>query len=86
VVIAGGVGIADHAEIGDRAVVGAKSVVFGPGRVAAEAVVSGYPARPHRAFLRAQAALYRLAPFADTLAAIVEERRSSAQADHRTAG
>jgi len=86
VVIAGGVGIADHAEIGDGAVVGAKSVVFGPGRVDAGAVVSGYPARPHRAFLRAQAALYRLAPFADTLAAIVEERRSGAPADHRASG
>jgi len=60
VTVAGGVGIADHVTIGDRAVIGAKSVVFGPGRIPAGAVISGYPARPHRTFLRAQAALYRL--------------------------
>jgi UDP-3-O-[3-hydroxymyristoyl] glucosamine N-acyltransferase len=55
------VGIADHVTIGDGATIGAKSVVFGPGVVPAGAVVSGYPARPHRLFLRAQATLYRLA-------------------------
>lgn len=83
VVIAGGVGIADHVTIGDRAVVGAKSVVFGPGRVAADAVVSGYPARPHRAFLRAQAALYRLPAMMPDLEALVAERERSAPADGR---
>lgn len=72
VVIAGGVGIADHAVIGAGAVVGAKSVVFGGGRIEPGAAVSGYPARPHRAFLRAQAALYRLAPVAERLAALAE--------------
>jgi UDP-3-O-[3-hydroxymyristoyl] glucosamine N-acyltransferase len=61
VTIAGGVGIADHVTVGDGATIGAKSVVFGPGIVPAGAVVSGYPARPHRTFLRAQALLYRLA-------------------------
>ena len=61
VTIAGGVGVADHVTIGDGATIGAKSVVFGPGIVPAGAVVSGYPARPHRLFLRAQATLYRLA-------------------------
>lgn len=61
VTIAGGVGVADHVTIGDGATIGAKSVVFGPGTVPAGAVVSGYPARPHRLFLRAQATLYRLA-------------------------
>jgi UDP-3-O-[3-hydroxymyristoyl] glucosamine N-acyltransferase len=83
VVIAGGVGVADHVRIGDGAVIGAKSVVFGPGDVPAGAVVTGYPARPHRAFLRAQAALYRLAPMAEELAALAEEHRSSAPTDHR---
>jgi UDP-3-O-[3-hydroxymyristoyl] glucosamine N-acyltransferase len=84
VVIAGGVGVADHVVIGDGAVVGAKSVVFGPGQVPASAVVSGYPARPHRAFLRAQAALYRLAPLVDQLVSLAEERRTGAPADHRS--
>jgi UDP-3-O-[3-hydroxymyristoyl] glucosamine N-acyltransferase len=67
VTIAGGVGIADHVNVGDGAVIGAKSVVFGPGEVTAGAVVTGYPARPHRQFLRAQAAVYRLAPLAARL-------------------
>lgn len=61
VTIAGGVGIADHVTVGNGATIGAKSVVFGPGVVPAGAVMSGYPARPHRLFLRAQATLYRLA-------------------------
>ncbi|MBK6778957.1 MAG: UDP-3-O-(3-hydroxymyristoyl)glucosamine N-acyltransferase [Gemmatimonadetes bacterium] len=86
VVIAGGVGVADHVVIGDGAVIGAKSVVFGPGRVAPGAVVSGYPARPHRAFLRAQAALYQLAPLADRLAALAEARGGASAPDHPAAG
>jgi len=86
VVIAGGVGIADHVIIGDGAIIGAKSVVFGPGQVDAGAVVSGYPARAHRVFLRAQAAQYRLAPFVDELTALAEERRSRVPADDRSHG
>lgn len=77
VVIAGGVGVADHVTIGDRAVVGAKSVVFGPGQVPADTAVSGYPARPHRAFLRAQAALYRLPALVDVLELVVERERGA---------
>ncbi len=86
VVIAGGVGVADHVVIGDGAVIGAKSVVFGPGRVPAGAVVSGYPARPHRAFLRAQAALYQLAPLADRLATMAAAGGAAGAADDPAAG
>lgn len=86
VVIAGGVGVADHVSIGDGAVIGAKSVVFGPGRVPAGAVVSGYPARPHRAFLRAQAALYRLAPLADRLVTLAGAGGAAGAADDPAAG
>jgi len=35
------------------------------------ATVSGYPARTHREFLRAQGALYRLAHIVDDLEALV---------------
>jgi UDP-3-O-[3-hydroxymyristoyl] glucosamine N-acyltransferase len=70
VTIAGGVGIADHVRVGAGATIGAKSVVFGPGEVPAGAVVTGYPARPHRAFLRATASLYRLADIVDRLEAL----------------
>jgi UDP-3-O-[3-hydroxymyristoyl] glucosamine N-acyltransferase len=83
VVIAGGVGVADHVTIGSGAVIGAKSVVFGPGTVPAGAVVTGYPARPHRTFLRGQAALYRLAAIIDDLETISAERRDRGAADSR---
>jgi UDP-3-O-[3-hydroxymyristoyl] glucosamine N-acyltransferase len=86
VVIAGGVGIADHAEIGNAAVLSAKCVVFGPGAVAAGEVVGGYPARPHRAFLRAQAAMYRLAPLVEELVALATEPRSGAETDDHARG
>ncbi len=86
VVIAGGVGIADHVTIGDRAVVGAKSVVFGPGQVAADTAVSGYPARPHRTFLRAQAAVYRLPALMHDLEALVAERERHGATDGRSQG
>jgi len=36
--------------------------------------VSGFPARPHREFLRAQAALYRLAKITGELEELVRER------------
>ena len=83
VTIAGGVGVADHVVIGAGAVIGSKSVVFGPGVVVEGAVVSGYPARPHRAFLRAQAALYRLAPHAATLEALARQAEDRGEADGR---
>jgi len=60
VILAGHVGVTDHLVIGDRARVAAKSAVFGD--VPPGASVGGHPARAHRQFLRAQAALYRLTP------------------------
>jgi len=83
VTIAGGVGVADHVTIGDGAVIGAKSVVFGPGQVEAGAVVTGYPARPHRQFLRAQAALLRLEPLTARLERLVGQEEADAPADRR---
>lgn len=85
VTIAGGVGIADHVTVGAGAVIGAKSVVFGPGEVAAGAVVTGYPARPHREFLRAHAALYRLAPLTGRLERMAA-RAGDAETDRRPPG
>jgi UDP-3-O-[3-hydroxymyristoyl] glucosamine N-acyltransferase len=72
VILAGHVGITDHLVIGDRARIAAKSAIFGD--VPAGASFSGHPARPHRQFLRAQAAMYRLAPIVDELEALVPER------------
>jgi len=81
VIIAGAVGIADRAVIEDRATISARSVVFGPSRVEAGSVVGGYPARPHREFLRAQAALYRLAPIVNRLEALARGLPADASSD-----
>ncbi|MFL5401402.1 MAG: UDP-3-O-(3-hydroxymyristoyl)glucosamine N-acyltransferase [Gemmatimonadales bacterium] len=72
VILAGHVGVTDHLVIGDRAKIAAKSAIFGD--VPAGASFSGHPARPHRQFLRAQAAMYRLAPIVDELERLVPER------------
>ena len=71
-ILAGHVGVTDHLVIGDRARIAAKSAIFGD--VPAGASFSGHPARPHRQFLRAQAAMYRLAPIVDELEQLVPER------------
>ena len=72
VILAGHVGVTDHLVIGDRARIAAKSAIFGD--VPSGASFSGHPARPHRQFLRAQAAMYRLAPIVDELERLVPER------------
>jgi UDP-3-O-[3-hydroxymyristoyl] glucosamine N-acyltransferase len=72
VILAGHVGVTDHLVIGDRARIAAKSAIFGD--VPPGASFSGHPARPHRQFLRAQAAMYRLSPIVDEVEALVSER------------
>ena len=72
VILAGHVGVTDHLVIGDRARIAAKSAIFGD--VPASASFSGHPARPHRQFLRAQAAMYRLAPIVDELERVAAQR------------
>ncbi len=59
VIMAGQAGIGGHIEIGDRVRIGGQAGVFGS--VPAGETWSGYPARPHREALRAQAALFKLA-------------------------
>jgi UDP-3-O-[3-hydroxymyristoyl] glucosamine N-acyltransferase len=76
VILAGHVGVTDHLVIGDRARIAAKSAIFGD--VPPGASFSGHPARPHRQFLRAQAAMYRLAPIVDELERLVPERARNA--------
>jgi UDP-3-O-[3-hydroxymyristoyl] glucosamine N-acyltransferase len=58
VTLGGQAGIPGHIRIGDGAIVAAQAGVFGD--VPAGATVSGYPARPHKEALRAQAGLFRL--------------------------
>ena len=71
VILAGHVGVTDHLVIGDRARIAAKSAVFGD--IPAGASFSGHPARPHRQFLRAQAALYRVSPIISELERLVPD-------------
>ncbi|MCC6927358.1 MAG: UDP-3-O-(3-hydroxymyristoyl)glucosamine N-acyltransferase [Gemmatimonadaceae bacterium] len=70
-VIGGQVGIAGHHEIGAGARLGAQAGVFGD--VPAGETWSGYPARPHREALRAQAATFRLAGMIRRLEALIAE-------------
>jgi UDP-3-O-[3-hydroxymyristoyl] glucosamine N-acyltransferase len=75
VFLAGQAGLADHVTIGRGARVTVQGGVIGdidPG-----ATVSGYPARPHREFLRAQGALYRLAQIVDDLETLVRRTNES---------
>ena len=76
VIIAGEVGISDHVTVGHGARVLVQAGVIGD--VAPGSTVWGSPARPHRQVLRAQAALYRLAP----LAAKLESLARAEQDDH----
>jgi UDP-3-O-[3-hydroxymyristoyl] glucosamine N-acyltransferase len=73
-ILAGHVGVTDHLHIGAGARVAAKSAVFGD--VEPGLVISGHPARPHRQFLRAQAALYRLAPIISDVERLVARDRT----------
>lgn len=65
VVLSGQVGVIGHITLGDDVRVGAQGGVTGS--VPAGMVVSGFPARPHREFMRATSAMYRLAPLARRL-------------------
>jgi UDP-3-O-[3-hydroxymyristoyl] glucosamine N-acyltransferase len=68
VTLGGQAGIKGHIRIGDGATIAAQAGVFGD--VEAGATVSGYPARPHRDSLRAQALSLRLPELMKRLRAI----------------
>jgi UDP-3-O-[3-hydroxymyristoyl] glucosamine N-acyltransferase len=68
VTLAGQAGIPGHLTIGDGATVAAQAGVFGD--IPAGAVYSGYPARPHKESLRAQAGLARLPSLVKRLRAL----------------
>ena len=70
VFLAGQAGLADHVTVGRGARVTVQSGVIGD--IEAGATVTGYPARNHLEFLRAQGALYRLARIVDDLEALAQ--------------
>lgn len=72
-ILAGQVGLAGHLTVGKGARIGAQGGVFGdvpPGET-----WSGYPARPHKEALRAQAALFRLSGLMKTLERLIDRER-----------
>ena len=77
VFLAGQAGLADHVTIGRGARVTVQGGVIGD--IPPGATVSGYPARSHREFLRAQGALYRLAQIVDDLEALVRRKEEPHQ-------
>jgi len=78
VIIGGQAGVADHLTIGQGARLLVQSGTIAD--IPAGATVSGYPARSHREYLRAQAALYRLAKIVDELEQLVRPAPESAPA------
>jgi UDP-3-O-[3-hydroxymyristoyl] glucosamine N-acyltransferase len=74
-ILAGQVGISGHHTIGTGARLAAQSGVFGD--IPAGETWSGYPARPHRDALRAQAAMFRLPALLRALERLVGERNDS---------
>ncbi len=73
-IIAGQVGISGHHTIGKGATLAAQAGVFGD--VPAGETWSGYPARPHREALRAQAALFRLPDLLRRIERLLERETS----------
>jgi UDP-3-O-[3-hydroxymyristoyl] glucosamine N-acyltransferase len=73
VVVGGQAGFQGHHTIGKGARIGGQSGVFGD--VPAGETWSGYPARPHRESLRAQAALFRLAGMLKSLERLIDPSR-----------
>lgn len=76
-VLGGQAGLAGHIEIGARAQIAGQAGVFGD--VPAGETYSGYPARPHRESLRAQASLFRLPAVLKRLRALERGTRGNAE-------
>ena len=72
-ILAGQVGIAGHVTIGRGARLGAQAGAFGS--IPAGETWSGYPARPHKEALRAQAAMFKLPSLIRALERLVERQR-----------
>jgi UDP-3-O-[3-hydroxymyristoyl] glucosamine N-acyltransferase len=72
-ILAGQAGLAGHVTIGKGARLAAQAGVFGS--VPAGETWSGYPARPHKEALRAQAAMFKLPSLIRALERLVERQR-----------
>ena len=68
----GQVGVSGHHTIGKRAILAAQAGVFGD--IPAGETWSGYPARPHKEALRAQAALFKLPSLLRRIERLLDEK------------
>jgi len=75
-ILAGQAGISGHVTIGKGARLAAQAGVFGS--IPAGETWSGYPARPHKEALRAQAATFKLPSLIRALERLVERHRDEA--------
>jgi UDP-3-O-[3-hydroxymyristoyl] glucosamine N-acyltransferase len=73
VILAGQSGLAGHITVGKGARVGGQAGVLGD--VPSGETWSGYPARPHKEALRAQATLFRLSGLMKTLERLIDRER-----------
>ncbi|HET7584609.1 MAG TPA: UDP-3-O-(3-hydroxymyristoyl)glucosamine N-acyltransferase [Gemmatimonadaceae bacterium] len=80
-IIAGQAGLSGHNAIGRGARIAAQAGVISD--IPAGEAWSGYPARPHREMLRAQAALLKLPDLVRTVEQLVRERAASAREEPR---
>jgi UDP-3-O-[3-hydroxymyristoyl] glucosamine N-acyltransferase len=71
-IVAGQVGLSGHNAIGAGARIGAQAGVFGD--IPAGESWSGYPARPHKEALRAQAAMFKLPALMREIEQLISER------------
>jgi UDP-3-O-[3-hydroxymyristoyl] glucosamine N-acyltransferase len=87
VIMGGQVGVAGHLKIGDNVMIGAKSGV--PNHIAANQMVSGIPAIPHREWLKSSGVIPKLPEFRKTLHAlekrVAELETLLAKAEERSA-
>ena len=74
-ILAGQAGISGHHTIGAGATIAAQAGVFGD--VPARETWSGYPARPHKEALRAQAAMFKLPPLLRGIERLLKSRDDS---------
>jgi UDP-3-O-[3-hydroxymyristoyl] glucosamine N-acyltransferase len=72
VILAGQVGLANKAVMGDRSIASSKSGIHG--EVAPGEVVSGYPAIPNRLWLRCSAAFNKLPELAKAIRSLEKSR------------
>jgi UDP-3-O-[3-hydroxymyristoyl] glucosamine N-acyltransferase len=78
-ILAGQVGVGGHLTIGAGAKIGGQAGVFGD--VPSGATWSGYPARPHKEALRAQAAMFKLPSLLRRIEQLVEVGHGRAKAE-----